>query len=282
MMDACRRWGMRIKMLFSPYTSQIKHLADLAVFKKEIDVGTAGLIKASIALRNLRVVDVMTPKAQMVQIRINDSIETILQLMQDSSHSRYPVFEEDGLYPQGILLAKDFIIHSVSHESFALKDILRPPFYTPFSRRLHDLLNDFRRNRTHMALATDEHGLCIGVITIEDVLEQIVGEIDDEHDPVEEDRVIPHPDRCTYSIQADYLVDDFQKRFNFDIEEDFDFDTLGGFVTHLFGYMPSPGESVQHEGINFKILQADRRKLLLIEVQDERAAKALVNGRDEI
>ena len=274
MIDACRRWGMRIKMLFSPYTTQIKHLADLAVSNKEIELGTAGLIKASIALRNLRVVDVMTPKAQMVQIRINDSIETILERMQESSHSRYPVFEEDGLYPQGILLAKDFIIHSVSHKSFSLKDILRPPFY--------NLLNDFRRNRTHMALATDEHGLCIGVITIEDVLEQIVGEIDDEHDSVEEDRVTPHPDLRTYSIQADYLVDDFQKRFHFNIEEDFNFDTLGGFVTHLFGYMPAPGESVQHEGINFKILQADRRKLLLIEVQDERTTKSLDSGRDEI
>jgi magnesium and cobalt transporter len=263
---------MQLKMLFAPYVKQIQYVVDLAVTKKELDLGTAGLIKASMALRNLRVIDVMTPKAQVVQIRVSDSIETILAIMKDSSHSRYPVFEDDGQYPQGILLAKDFIIHSVSHEGFSLKEILRPPFYTPFSRRLHDLLNDFRRNRTHMALATDEHGLCIGVITIEDVLEQIVGEIEDEHDSIEEDRVIPHADARRFSIQADYLIDDFKRRFHFDLEEDFDFDTLGGFVTHLFGYLPAPGESVQHEGLNFKILQADRRKLLLIEVEDERKA----------
>jgi len=269
MIDACRRWGMSIRMLFSSYTTQIKNLSDLAVLHKEIDVGTAEFIKASLALRNLRVVDVMTPKAQMVQIRMNDSIEHILAFMQDSSHSRYPVFEEDGLYPQGIVLAKDFIMHCVSQEPFSLQDILRPPLYTPFSRRLHDLLNDFRRDRAHMALVTDEHGLCIGIVTIEDVLEQIVGEIEDEHDPIEKDRVIPHSDPHMYSIQADYLVDDFQKRFHIHLAEDFD--TLGGFVTHLFGYMPSPGESVQYEQIVFKVLQADRRKLLLIEVKDERS-----------
>ncbi len=270
MLDECRQIGRQLKMLFAPYVKQIQYLVDLSVTQKELDLGTAGLIKASIALRNLRVIDVMTPKAQVVQIRLSDSIENILAIMQDSSHSRYPVFEDDGQYPQGILLAKDFIIHSISHEGFSVKEILRPPFYAPFSRRLHDLLNDFRRNRTHMALATDEHGLCIGVITIEDVLEQIVGEIEDEHDAIEEDRVIPHPDSKRFSIQADYCIDDFKKRFHFDWEDDFDFDTLGGFVTHLFGYLPDPGESVHHEGLNFKILQANRRKLLLIEVEDDR------------
>lgn len=270
MIEGCRRIFNQLKQLFLPYIDQIRSLVDTAVSAKEMDPGTATLVKASLALRQYRVIDVMTPKAQMVHIRMNDSMESIIALMKEYTHSRYPVFEEDGQYPQGILLAKDLLIHIASGQPFSLKDIIRPPFYTPFSRRLNELLNDFRKNRTHMALATDERGLCIGVITIEDVLEQIVGEIEDEFDDIEEDRVVPHENPRVFSIKADYLMDDFKKRFDFNIEEDFDFDTLGGFVTHLFGYLPAPGESVQHAGINFKILQADLRRLLMIEVYDER------------
>jgi magnesium and cobalt transporter len=268
MIEDCRRWWGRFKRIFLPYTSQIKFLIDQAVTDKQLDLGTAGLMKASMSLRDLRVVDVMTPKSQIIQVRMNDSIDTILEKMKDSSHSRYPVFEEDGLYPQGILFVKDFITHSVYQDTFSLKDIIRQPLFTPFSRRLHDLLNDFRKNRMHMALATDEHGLCIGLITIEDVLEQIVGEIEDEHDPIEIDRVISHPDLKTYSIQADYSLDDFMERFDYTVDENFD--TLGGFVTHLFGYLPRSGEAKMHQGISFRVLQANSRQLLVLEVRDDR------------
>ncbi len=239
-----------------------------------IDTSTASLIEGSLHLRELRVEDVMVPKAQMTYLRIDDPLDKILDIVNEYSHSRYPIFDSQGQFVQGLLLAKDLISHKVidKHE-FSIQDLLRPTFHAPLSRRLHELLNDFRRHHSHMAVVVDEYGMCVGIITIEDVLEQIVGEIEDEHDSLDEPMIFDHGNKRVYSVKAITPIDDFNKFFktNFNSEE---FDTLGGVVTSFFGYLPKKGESVIMNGLKFIIIRADMRKIHLIKIQDDRALES--------
>jgi len=233
---------------------------------------TRQLIYRASELHRLRVTDVMTPKSQVTFLNIKDSWDIHFSIMQEAAHSRYPVWGE-GLLPQGVLLVKDLIPHLAQKTLPAsLKDLLRPAFFVPFSRKISDLLNDFRRNRNHMALITDEHGLCVGVVTIEDILEQIVGEIEDEHDDEVVDLIQSNDlDSRTYTVPGEYSLEEFGLRFEIDFDhEGRSFDTLGGFVTHLFGYLPQKGETISYQSLVFTILETQERCIALIEIQDHR------------
>jgi magnesium and cobalt transporter len=221
-------------------------------------------------LMELRVEDVMIPKAQMVSLKIDDSIDQILKTVSESSHSRFPVFDAQGRSIQGLLLAKDLLAHAKTlYQNFSIRDILRPPFHAPLSRRLNHLLNDFRRNHTHLAIALDEHGVCAGLITIEDVLEQIVGEIEDEHDSYDEPLVFDHGNHRVFSVKALIHLDEFNTSFNTNFEQG-SFDTLGGLLSNYFGYLPKKGETIFIDGLTFTILRADSRKIYLVKVTDSR------------
>ncbi len=237
------------------------------------DLSTRQLLQRASQLHQFRVTDVMTPKAQVTFLYTKDTWETHFSTMKEAAHSRYPVWGEGSL-PQGILLVKDLIPHLAQKTlPSSLIELLRPPFFVPFSRKISDLLNDFRRNRNHMALITDEHGLCVGVVTIEDILEQIVGEIVDEHDDEVVDVLQSHAiDSQTYTVPGDYSLEEFATRFDLEFDdEDGAFDTIGGFVTNLFGYLPQKGEKIVYKGIVFTVQQRAERCLGLIEIQDHRA-----------
>lgn len=263
----------KIKQMILGKSDPVKIIKDQlkeALNEHIFDAGTISLIEGSMYLMELRVEDVMTPKSQIVSLKIDDSIDQILQTITESSHSRFPVFDSQGRNIQGLLLAKDLLsqIKNLAH-NFSIRDILRPPFHVPLSRRLHHLLNDFRRNHTHLATAIDEHGVCIGLITIEDVLEQIVGDIEDEHDSYNEPLMFDHGNSSIFSIKAIIRIDEFNTAFHttFDTHA---FDTLGGLISNYFGYLPKKGETIVIDELSFTILRADSRKIYLIKMQDLR------------
>ncbi|MBM4222187.1 MAG: CBS domain-containing protein [Gammaproteobacteria bacterium] len=264
-----------IQALWPTYQSDKQEKIMTFLQEMSADATTAGLVRGALNLHDLRVVDIMIPKAQIVSLKMNDSFEKIMEVFKEFTHSRYPVFDDHGFYVKGIVIVRDLvtILAQDDKSEFTLEPYIRPPLLVPFSRRLHDVLNDFRRMRTHMALATDEHGLCCGLITIENVLEQIVGQIQDEHDEGEGNSqpVIAQAEANTFSVRADCTLSEFSQKFNIQTYEEDEFDTLGGFVTHLFGYLPVEGESVAFGDLTFKVLATDQRKLRLIEVQDRRS-----------
>jgi magnesium and cobalt transporter len=204
--------------------------------------------------------DVMVPRAQMVVVEKNWPLPQILQVVAPSGHSRFPVIGEDRDEVLGILLAKDLLQFAGDDEDkFEINDILRPAVFIPESKRLNTLLKEFRANRNHMAIVVDEYGGIAGLVTIEDVLELIVGEIDDEHDLEEDQNIRPHADN-QYVVSALTEIQEFNEHFGtkFDDEE---FDTVGGLLLGQLGRMPKRGEEIRYAGFHFKVLGADSRRL---------------------
>jgi magnesium and cobalt transporter len=181
----------------------------------------------------------------------------------ESAHSRFPVQDEETSQVAGILLAKDLLNYVVTNkdEKFDVKDVMRPAIFVPESKRLNVMLHEFRANRNHMAIVIDEYGSVAGLITIEDVLEQIVGEIEDEHD-FEEEAFILQRSEYEYNIKALTEIADFNERFETDYPDDVD--TVGGMVVKSFGHVPEHGEKTQIDGFLFEVLRADNRRVHLL------------------
>jgi magnesium and cobalt transporter len=218
------------------------------------------MIEGVFAVMDEQVRDVMVPRSQMVVVEKDASFEEILQIVTPSGHSRFPVIGDSRDEVVGILLAKDLLQYAVSdNERFDLQDILRPAVFIPESKRLNTLLKEFRTSRNHMAIVVDEYGGVAGLVTIEDVLEQIVGEIDDEHDTEEDPNIRPDGDD-RYLVKALTEIDEFNEYFNaaFDDEE---FDTIGGLILGHLGHMPKRGEEVDIGDFHFTVLGADSRRL---------------------
>ena len=229
------------------------------------DSDALAMIEGVLQVSEMQVRDIMVPRSQMTIVSRDATPEAILPVVIESGHSRFPVVGETRDEVVGILLAKDMLrFWAESEAAFNFRDVLRPAVFVPESKRLNVLLKEFRANRNHMAVVVDEYGGVAGLVTIEDVLEQIVGEIDDEHDIDEDDAIVRHgPDRFT--VKARLAVDEFNEYFRTEFSDD-DFDTIGGLVTQAMGHLPQRGESIEIEGLVFKVLRADSRRLYLLRV----------------
>ena len=222
--------------------------------------------------------EVMVPRSQMVVIERDQSFDEMLELIINSGHSRFPVIGEDRDEILGILLAKD-LLRFFGNSSSAMPDIntlLRPAAVIPESKRLNALLKEFRDSHNHMAIVVDEYGGVSGLLTIEDVLEEIVGEIDDEHDQVEAEFIQKDAEedgRPCYTVRALTRIEDFNEYFECELIDD-DYDTIGGLVMHQLGYLPRRGENLMFGGFDFRVTKADRRRIDMLRVQRDRREAA--------
>ncbi len=231
-----------------------------------IDQDTLEMIEGVMEISELRVRDIMIPRAQIVFINKEQTLDSCLDVIIESAHSRFPVVSDERDNVEGLLLAKDLLQFSRSNaEEFDMSLILRPAVIVPESKRVDRMLKEFRSERFHMAIVVDEFGAISGLVTIEDILEQIVGDIEDEFDE-EEAAEIRQLSRHTYSVLALTDIEDFNEKFgtHFDSEE---VDTIGGVIMQAFGYLPNRDEEIELEGLQFKVASADSRKIIQLRVR---------------
>lgn len=230
-----------------------------------IDQDALGMIEGVLKVSEMKVRDVMVPRAQMIVVDHGATPTQALPIIVDSTHSRFPVIGESRDDVIGIMLAKDLLQHTVekNKEMTQLKDLARPAIFIPESKRLDVLLKEFRLNRNHMAIVVDEYGGISGLVTIEDVLEQIVGDIEDETDVTDQELDIKQLNQNEYIIKALTPIEDFNEYFNTKISDE-DFDTIGGYVTQQFGHMPKRGESIMINVFQITVVLASKRRLQLL------------------
>jgi len=245
---------------------ELLNLLHAAYEKNLLDADALSMIEGVMQVSEMQVRDIMVPRAQMDLIDIDDTPDRFIPHVIATAHSRFPVIDRDRDDVIGILLAKDLLRYYAGEEEFNVRDMLRPAVFVPESKRLNVLLREFRANRNHMAIVVDEYGGVAGLVTIEDVLEQIVGEIEDEYDLDEtEDNVLQEaPNR--WRVKAPTEIAAFNETIGTAFSDE-DFDTVGGLVLHGFGRLPKRGESVTIEGLRFTVLRADSRRLHLLSVQ---------------
>src|SRR3990172_4260984 len=231
-----------------------------------LDSDALSMIEGVLQVSELQARDIMIPRAQMDAIDIGEAPDKFIPLVIQTGHSRFPVIEGNKDDVIGILLAKDLLRYYAGEEEFNVRDMLRPAVFVPESKRLNVLLREFRANRNHMAIVVDEYGGVAGLVTIEDVLEQIVGEIEDEYDLDEtEDHIVQQgPNR--WRVKAPTEITAFNETIGTAFSDE-DYDTIGGLVLHRLGRLPKRGESVTIEGLRFTVLRADSRRLPLLSVQ---------------
>ncbi|MDH5182604.1 MAG: CBS domain-containing protein [Gammaproteobacteria bacterium] len=230
-----------------------------------IDPDALLMMEGVVSVADMQVRDIMIPRSQMVVVERDNSAETFLPIIIESAHSRFPVIGENRDEVVGILLAKDLLQYlRDGKQDFDLRESLRPAVFVPESKRLNVLLKEFRQSRNHMAIVVDEYGGVAGLVTIEDVLEQIVGEIEDEHDIDEGTFILEHDDH-TCTVKALTPIEEFNEFFSTELPDD-EFDTIGGLVMQGFGHMPKRGEELRLGGFCFKLLRADSRRIYLMQV----------------
>jgi magnesium and cobalt transporter len=245
--------------------NQLVELLHSAYQRNLLDADALSMIEGVLQVSEAQVRDVMIPRAQMDVIDINDAPEKFLPFMIATAHSRFPVMDKNRDDVIGILLAKDMLRY-FSGEEPHIRDMLRPAVFIPESKRLNVLLKEFRGNRNHIAIVVDEYGGVAGLVTIEDVLEQIVGEIEDEFDFDESEDNIIRDQEGRFRVKALTEIADFNAAFDTEFSDE-DFDTVGGLVVNKFGRLPKRGDTVNIDGLNFHVLRADSRRLysLLVE-----------------
>ena len=230
-----------------------------------IDPDTLDMIEGVMDIAEQRIRDIMIPRSQIITIKDNYSLDQCLDIISEHGHSRYPVISEDRDHIEGVLLAKDLLIFiRQGIDDFDLKKILRPTVIVPESKRVDHMLKEFRMQRYHMAIAIDEFGGVSGLVTIEDILELIVGDIEDEYDEVE-DRDVRRLSSLVYTVRALTPVEDFNEIFATHFSDD-EMDTIGGLVMQHFGRLPLRGESIIIDGYQFKVTIADKRRIIQLHV----------------
>jgi magnesium and cobalt transporter len=262
-----RSWLDRISQLVSGEPRNIDELLEelrSAQANGLLSDDTLSMVEGAIEVADLHVGDAMIPRAQMVSLPVDASFDELLRRVVESGHSRFPVHSDDHDEIIGILLAKDLLKCFVDRNTpCSIRALLRPPVLIPESKQLDILLKEFRLSRNHMAIVVDEYGGVSGLITIEDVLEEIVGEIDDEHDeddPARKKLIQPQPDGG-FLVNALTPIADFNDRLGSEFSDE-DFDTVGGMVTSEFGHLPEPGEEIVLGGFTFRVNKADARRVL--------------------
>ena len=234
-----------------------------------LDGDALSIIEGALSVSDMQVRDIMVPRAQMDVISIRDSLEKITAFVVEATHSRYPVTGENRDDIVGILLAKDLLRHFAGKE-FDLRDTLRPAVFIPESKRLNVLLREFRASRNHMAIVVDEYGGVAGLVTIEDVLEQIVGDIEDEYDFDEAVGNIVLDNAGRYRVKAVTEIGDFNTAFGTEFADD-DYDTIGGMIIHHLGRLPRRNEVVTIDGLRVQVLRADSRRIHTLLVDQQRS-----------
>jgi magnesium and cobalt transporter len=244
---------------------QLIELLHSAFERRLLDAEALSMIEGVLQVSETQVRDVMIPRSQMDMLDVAESPSKFIPFVIETAHSRFPVFEDNRDNVIGILLAKD-LLRFYAEEEFDVREMLRPAVFVPEAKRLNVLLKEFRANRNHIAIVVDEYGGVSGLVTIEDVIEQIVGDIEDEYDFDEtEDHILV--DRSgRYRVKAVTEVGDFNNYFNSQFSDE-DYDTVGGLVVGRFGRLPKRGESIVIDGYTFHVLRADSRKVhaLLVE-----------------
>ena len=231
-----------------------------------LDGDALSMIEGVLSVSETTVRDIMIPRSQMDCVSIDDQVPDFIALVVETRHSRFPVIGESKDDVIGILLAKELLNYYANPEAFNLKETLRPAVFVPESKRLNVLLRDFRANRNHIAIVVDEYGGVSGLVTIEDVLEQIVGDIEDEYDFDEShDNIIPEANG-RFRVKAQTEIADFNEQFGTALPDD-EFDTVGGLVLRAFGRLPKRGEATTMEGLRFRVLRADSRRLHTLQVE---------------
>jgi magnesium and cobalt transporter len=247
--------------------SQLIDLLRGASKRHIVDAEALAIVEGALNVSQMKARDIMIPRSQVVMVSRDATAEDMLKLIADTAHSRFPVIDDDRDDVIGILLAKDLLaaVVTAGKFEFALRDLLRPAVFIPESKRLNVLLREFRARRNHMAIVVDEYGGVAGIVTIENVLEQIVGEIEDEHD-VDDDAPIVKRSDNSYVIKALTEVEDFNAHFTEQWSDD-DFDTVGGYVVNQFGHLPTREEQVTINDYEFTVLRADNRRVHLLEMR---------------
>jgi magnesium and cobalt transporter len=253
---------------FDPKTKQeVLDVIEEAAEDNLLDQEALTIIKGAMQVADLQVRDIMVPRSKMVIVEADQTLKEFLPTVISSAHSRFPVVGKSPDEIIGVLLAKDLLPNLLdqNENEFTVQDKLRKVTFIPESKRLNILLKEFRATRSHLAIVVDEYGGVAGLITIEDVLEQIVGEIEDEHDQIEDDGNIRPFDDNAFLVKALTELEDFDEYFgtNFDAYE---FDTIGGIVTKRFGHLPQKDEEIEIDGFKFKVLSSENRRIRLLQV----------------
>ena len=248
---------------------QLVEVLRVAKDDKLIKTDSLAMMEGVLQVAEMQVRDIMVPRSQMNVIHENASLQEILPIVSETRHSRYPVVGENRDDIEGIMLAKELLTYAFDEDSrrnFDIKDVLRPAYIIPESKRLDILLTEFRSKRNHMAIVVDEYGCVSGLVTIEDVLEQIVGDIEDEFDIDEEESNIKLHSNGEYIIKAQTDIEDFNERLGSDFSDQ-EFDTIGGLLVNKFGHMPARDESIKMGDFKFTVLNADQRRVHLLRVK---------------
>ena len=258
----------RLTRLFSPTPSNSDEVADMlrsAENESIIDADALQIMEGALKVSDLQAREIMIPRSQIKLIEADSSLEEILKLVVESQHSRFPVVGESSDDIQGILLAKELLPLVLSgKDSFNLQGMLRPANIIPESKRINVLLQEFREQRYHMAIVIDEYGGVSGLLTIEDILEEIVGEIEDETDAHEPEQ-IREIDQGVYAVDAIVEIADFNEYFDVGFADD-EFDTIAGLVIEAFDHLPSVNETIAIDNFTFKVISGDSRKITQLEV----------------
>ncbi len=274
-----RKWLDRLADLFNDEPSnrgELMQVLKVAADRDILDSEALNIIYGALQMSEMQAREIMIPRAQIISVRADDTPAEFLETVIASQHSRFPVIDDDLDDIKGILHAKDLlplalaIAGGEAAESFDLRDHIRPAAIVPESKRLNILLQEFRARRNHMAIVVDEYGNTAGIVTIEDVLEQIVGEIEDEHD-AHDTAYIKQLDEQSFTVKAVTPIDEFNEHFNASFRDD-EFDTIGGIVLQSFGEMPEREDTVDVEGFRFKVLNADSRRIRLLHLTTHVAA----------
>ena len=264
-------WMEKLSSLFS---QDPKNRSDLLSILNEagdrgiLDTEALSIIEGAVQVADMQVREITIPRSQMVCVDEDQEPKDFLPKIIESAHSRFPVIGDTKDEVIGILLAKDLLPLILQNTKFNIKDHLRPATFIPESKRLNVLLKEFRTNRNHMAIVIDEFGGVAGLVTIEDVLEQIVGDIEDEHDVDEDSFIKPvEGSENTYIVKALTPIDEFNEHFHSTFSEE-EFDTIGGIVMQEFGHMPKRNEHVEVAGFRFDVLNSDGRRIRLLRVTE--------------
>lgn len=267
-----KNWKLKISRWFhsAPESQEaLVALLNQCYTDKLINLDTFTMLECVLELAPMQVRDIVIPKTQMISIAQDATLPQVIEIVTESGHSRFPVTGETSDEIIGILHAKDLLRYQ-NHEKYAfdLYDLLRPATFVPEGKRLLTLLSELRKNRNHMAIVVDEYGAVDGVITIEDIVEQIIGEIEDEFD-IEDERFIKELGNERFTLLGHTPIEIFNEAFHASFSDE-TYDTIAGILTGEFGHLPKRGETLQIEGFQFKVLHADARRIQLIECLDQR------------
>ncbi|MDX1452950.1 MAG: transporter associated domain-containing protein [Oleiphilaceae bacterium] len=265
-----RTWLERISQAFSDQPESLRDIMEIlreAEQRSVIDADSLSIIEGAMQVTDMQVREVMIPRSQMITVKASQEPEEYINEIIESAHSRFPVIGDSSDDVIGILLAKDLLPLALKGElkRARVSELLRPASIVPESKRLNQLLKEFKQTRNHMAIVVDEYGGIAGLVTIEDVLEQIVGEIEDEHD-FDDEAMIKPLTSGEYNVKALTTIEEFNQYFEASLPED-EFDTIGGLVLKHFGRLPRRGDKVRFEDFRATVLNADNRTIRLLKIE---------------